>query len=80
MTPAAYRALAASERWPAWETFDWVVKTFGWAVAIRLGEPPGGCDHDVGATSDRERSSVRRYGAGRSRNNRVLGLRRACDA
>jgi transcriptional regulator with XRE-family HTH domain len=30
VTPAAYRALEASGRWPAWETYDRIAETFGW--------------------------------------------------
>jgi DNA-binding XRE family transcriptional regulator len=32
---APYRALEAGERWPEWETYDRICKTFGWPQTLR---------------------------------------------
>jgi transcriptional regulator with XRE-family HTH domain len=35
VTPAAYRALEASERWPGWEMYDRIATAFGWPRSFR---------------------------------------------
>jgi transcriptional regulator with XRE-family HTH domain len=30
VSPAAYQALEAAERWPDWETYDRIERLFGW--------------------------------------------------
>jgi transcriptional regulator with XRE-family HTH domain len=35
VSTVAYRKLEAGERWPSWETYDRIVRLFGWRRSFR---------------------------------------------